>query len=157
MYLIPYGVGLEKHVDLPCAPPNGAELVCATYIDGTPTGKKSIDEEKCNEVQIEAEITSEASAGIGNLGVKVGSKIGTTRKVTSCFTVSTTIGENKLKGKCGEICVRTKLKKITLRKWKHTCYCDERGWWMVWAPTGVLKDYEIATGYCDDTSDLKDC
>jgi hypothetical protein len=110
-----------------------------------------------NEVQIEAEITSEAEAGIGNLGVKVGSKIGTTRKVTSCFTVSTTIGENKLKGKCGEICVRTKLKKITLRKWKHTCYCDERGWWMVWAPTGVLKDYEIATGYCDDTSDLTDC
>ena len=96
-----------------CSSPNGAELVCATYIDGTPTGKKSIDEEKCSEDQIEAEITSEASAGIGNLGVKIGSKIGATRKVTSCFTVSTIIGENKLKGKCGEIYVCTKLKKIT--------------------------------------------
>ena len=95
--ILSHGVGLEKHVDLPCAPPNGAELVCATYIDGTPTGKKSIDEEKCNEVQIEAEITSEASAGIGNLDVS-GSKIGATRKVTSCFKVSTTIGENELKG-----------------------------------------------------------
>ena len=117
LILIPYGVGLEKHVDLPCAPPNGAELVCTTYIDGTSTGKKILDEEKCSEVQIEAEITSEASAGIGNLGgVKIGSKIGETRKVTSCFTVTTTIGENKLKGKCGEICVRTKLKKIKLRK-----------------------------------------
>ena len=79
--LIPYGVGLEKHVDLPCVPPNGAELVCTTYIDGTSTGKKILDEEKCSEVQIEAEITSEASAGIGNLGVKIGSKIGETRKV----------------------------------------------------------------------------
>ena len=81
LYLIPYGVGLEKHVDLPCAPPNGAELVCTTYIDGTSTGKKILDEEVCSEVQIEAEITSEASAGIGNLGVKIGSKIGETRKV----------------------------------------------------------------------------
>ena len=81
--------------------------------------------------------------------MKIGSKIGETRKITSCFRVSTTIGETEYKDpdKCGQVCVRTQLKKITLRKWKHACYCDEAGWWMVWAPTGVLKDYEIATGY----------
>lgn len=148
---------IKSSVDLPCATPNGASLGCVTYVNGTPTGPVEIDESNETSAELDAEINAEAQGKLSTFGAKVSTTVSGSRKVVRKSTLKTSAGGNNLPGKCGEVCVRTKVKEVTFQKWKFVCWHNEAGWWGQWVPTGHEQVYSLVTGTCHDISGLTDC
>jgi hypothetical protein len=148
---------IKTSVDLPCATPNGASLGCVTYVNGTPTGPVEINETNESSTELDAEVNAEAKGKLATFGAEVSVSASGSQKVSRKSTLKTGAGSNNLPGKCGEVCIRTKVKEVTFQKWKFVCWHDEAGWWGQWAPTGHEQVCSLVTGTCHDISGLTDC